>query len=105
MKIELHGAIFAAAIEAIVVGEERGAWPKRDDESFPSLRAVNIVRCKKFRADELAKMRSELVALDDRLIFAYSKSAQPFDTDVVVSFCEEKSLGVMAVVQICEVKK
>ena len=105
VKIELDASALPAPIKPVVVGEECRARPEGDDEAIPTFGVGDRVGSEKPGLHELAQVRPQLIALDDGLILANRKSAEPFGTDVVVALYERQALLVVSVVQIGEVKK
>ena len=61
VKFELEFALKPAGIKGVVVGKKSSARSKRQNETITAFSWSDCIRSQKAKADELIKMRSELL--------------------------------------------
>src|SRR4051812_17768936 len=101
----MHRSQLLLAIEAVVVVEEDTSWFEHDDEAAASPCLCYFIGREEVGADELVQVVSKLLADDFGFVSEHREAAQPFGTNVVVTFEKREPTLLMSVIQIGKVKK
>ena len=105
MEFELHLALVPAPIKSVVIKHKGGAGSEGHHQAVSTGGIGDGVGGEEIRLPELAQMRPQLVALDDRAVFANGESPEPLRTDVIIALAEGRPLARVILVQVGEMEK